>query len=247
VPLLSLVLSVLAVGCAGPPIPAPIQGEPVCADFELGASRAKMIGSLRLPVRLRILEGDEVLMKTVLLGRRSAGDPPSRSFIPDDNAEVTVEWAQCVNERAPTPVADEHAKQPSTPRLAPAESSAYECGEATVYKTDKLTTKKRDVASHSITFAPPPKPECWVSDAPPSPAPAPALDAGAPAAPAEALQEAKDAGEDAGGLSGDSGAPSADGRATGAAKDDKGKGDKSDKGKDAKGDKSDKGKEPPTK
>jgi hypothetical protein len=234
VPLLSLVLSALAVGCAGPPIPAPIQGEPVCADFELGAARTKMAGSLRLPVRLRILDGETVMMRTILNGKRSAGDAPARSFIPDDNAVFTVEWAQCPNERAPSPVADDHAKA-NPPKLAPPESGAYECGEATVYKTDQITTKKGDVASHAIAFVPPPNPECWVSDAKPAP-PAPAsASAAAPAAPAEAAPAAKAAGV------GDRGAPAAD---AGATKDDKVKDTKGDKAKDAK---SDKAKETPKK
>lgn len=236
VPLLPLVLSALAVGCAGPPIPVPIQGEPVCADFEFGVARTKMTGSLRLPVRLRILEGQTVMMRTILSGKRSAADAAARSFIPDDNAVFTVEWAQCPNERAPTPVSDEHAK-PGPAKLAPLETGAYECGEAVVYQTDKITTKKGDAASHAIVFVPPPKPECWESDAKPAPAPAPAPSAAASAsaAPAEAAPGVKDAGD------GDSGASAADAGATKDDKGDKAKGDKGDKAKSDKSDKSDKG------
>jgi hypothetical protein len=218
-----------------------------------------MVGSLRFPVRLRILEKADVVMKTILRGKRTAEEAPARSFIPDDNVEYTVEWAQCENERAPLPVSEENAK-PGTPKLPQAsEVNAYECGEAAVYKTDKLVTRKGDIASHALTFVPPPKPECWVSEAEVPKALA-IPDAGAPSAPEAAQKEATDAGEDASAPSGDSGAPSADAGATGDAKgadgkdakgadskDAKGADGKDAKGADSKDAKGDKGKEPPKK
>nr|AYM54088.1 hypothetical protein [Byssovorax cruenta] len=208
----------LALGCAGPPVAAPIQGEPVCPDFASGAARTRMQGSLRFPVQMRILDGKTVVMKTVLIGKRLPEDSPSHTFVVDDNAEYTVEWAQCPNERATLP-ADQAHNKPRAPRLQQDEAAgAYECGEAVVYKTDKLVTKKGDPASHTVTFVAPPKPECWVSDAP-LPAAA-AADAGAPDAAvpdagteaSSAMPDAGDAGADASTASTDGGAP-ADGGA----------------------------------
>jgi len=193
----------LATSCAGPPIPAPIEGEPVCPDVEIGAGHSKMVGGLRYPVRMRVLDGKDVMMRIVMSGKRSAEAQPSRTFLVDDNAEYTVEWAQCVNEQAPHP-------PPEGPKGGPVQQraeAAYECGEAQVYKTDKLVTKKGDAASHVITFAAPPKAECWQSEAP---AAAPALqNAGAPDAGVDAGDDGglADAGDDSGAAS-DAGAGS---------------------------------------
>ena len=173
-------------GCAGPPIPAPIEGEPVCPDIEIGAAHAKMLGGLTFPVRLRILEGKNVMMKMVLSGKRTPGDASSHTLLPDDNAEYVLEWAQCSNERAPR-----HATPNPKSRGAGKDTTAYDCGEPVVYKTDKLVTKKHDAASHTFAFPSPPKVGCWAGEAPPTtplappapPAPAPA--APAPAAPAD--------------------------------------------------------------
>src|SRR6516225_8954097 len=85
----------LALGCAGPPIPAPIEGLPVCPDFMSG--NTKMEGSLRYPVRLKVLDGSNVLFRIVLSGLRRPDDPIPRSFVADDNARYTLEWAQCAN------------------------------------------------------------------------------------------------------------------------------------------------------
>ncbi|MEJ7733949.1 MAG: hypothetical protein WKG00_32735 [Polyangiaceae bacterium] len=94
--------------------------------------------------------------------------------LPDANEEYTVEWGQCENERAPRPVDDASAtgaKSTATPRReGPVD---YECGNSVVYKTDKLVTVRGNPASHALTYPPPPKPECWLSDAPTA-APTPA-------------------------------------------------------------------------
>jgi hypothetical protein len=161
----SLSLVALAVGCAGPPIPAPIEGEPVCPDVEIGSAHTKMQGGLLYPVRLRILDGKNLMMKLVMPGKRQASDPGAHSLIPDDNAEYTLEWAQCPNERAPRAAGD----NPKS-KVKSKDGTAYECGDAVVYKTETLATKKHDAASHKITFAPPPRMECWTSEAPAAPA-----------------------------------------------------------------------------
>lgn len=156
-------LGTLAAGCAGPPIPAPIEGEPVCSDIEIGAAHAKMVGGLTHPVRLRILDGKNVMMKMIISGKRAPSEPSSHTLLPDDNAEYTLEWAQCGNERAPrspTPA--------SKTRGAGKDTTAFDCGEANVYKTDKLVTKKHDAASHAFAFVKPPKTDCWAGEAPPA-------------------------------------------------------------------------------
>jgi hypothetical protein len=162
-----------------------------------------MTGSLRFPVQLRILDGKTVAMKIVLSGKRLPEDALAHTFIADDNADYTVEWGQCENERAPSPVAEGHGKL-HAPRPQREGESTYECGEAQVYKTDKLVTKKGDPTSHALTFIAPPKPECWVGDAP-APANA-ASDAGAPEAGAGTAGGALDGGADASALAVDSGA-----------------------------------------
>src|SRR6185369_5414920 len=95
-----LPLVALAAGCAGPPIPAPIEGEPVCADVQIGAAHTKLVGGLRFPVELKIRDGKTLVYRTIVAGLRTPDDRRTHTFIPDDNQEYTVEWAQCANERA---------------------------------------------------------------------------------------------------------------------------------------------------
>ena len=162
--LLALAASVGA--CAGTPIPAPIESEPVCPDIDIGAAHAtRMIGGLTYPVRLRILDGKNVMMKMILGGKRLPRDPSSHTLLPDDNAEYVLEWAQCDNIRAPRPATTGTAK---TRRPSSSDTTAYDCGDAKVFKTDKLVTKKHDAASHAFTFATPPKAECWAGEATPA-------------------------------------------------------------------------------
>jgi hypothetical protein len=192
----------LALGCAGPPFPAPIDGEGLCPDYEAGHTR--MEGGLRHPVRLRLLDGKTQIFKMMLTGRKRVGEAVARTFIADANEEYTVEWAQCSNERAPrSVVAATQEKKGHEPNK---EAFGYECGEATVYKTEKLATKKGDKESHNLAFAPPPDASCWVAEAPPAAA---ERDAGAPdAAAAAADAGAMDGGEPAGdaGTASDAGA-----------------------------------------
>lgn len=177
--LLSLAALALATACAGPSIPAPLDGLPVCPDFEAG--HTKMEGSLRHPVRLRILDGKKQIGKIVILGLRKAGDPSPRTFIADDNDEYNLEWAQCSNVRAPRTAADAARETGKAKDRIPESDTVYECGEATVYKTDKLVTKKGDAASHVVKFIPPPDLTCWTGPPAPPPEPSAAPDAGAPA------------------------------------------------------------------
>jgi hypothetical protein len=192
----------LAAGCSGPPVATGVTAEPVCADFELGVAHTKMRGGLRVPVSLVVKEGDDVVMRTTVYGLRHDKDLPTRVVLPDANEEYTVEWAQCENERAPRPVEDPTAiagKSTVTPRReGPVD---YECGNSVVYKTDKLVTTRGNPASHALTYPPPPKPECWQSDAPaaaPDAGAPPAADAGAAPADADAGASADAGATDAG-------------------------------------------------
>ncbi|WP_437759991.1 hypothetical protein [Sorangium sp. So ce1389] len=153
--------------CGGPLTPSPIEGEPVCPDFEIGATRASMRGSLRFPVTLTVLDGKNPITRTTLTGRRSKDDPASRVLLADEDAEYELEWAQCENQRAP---------RARTLTRDTKDTAEYACGSATVYKTDKLVTRKGDAASRTVHFVAPPKAECWESELPAA-EPAPALPA----------------------------------------------------------------------
>jgi hypothetical protein len=191
-----------ALGCAGPPVAAPIEGVPICADFT--TRHARMEGGLRHPVRMRILEGKTVLFNTLITGRRRSDDPLQRTYVSDDNARYKVEWAQCKNERAPHPVTGEQA--PAGPAgkahdRGRAAGTSYDCGEVDIYKPDGvLETKKGNKASHTITFVPPPDTSCWEGE--PETAAAD-RDAGAP--PADGMDAGAAAG-DAGTVASDAGA-----------------------------------------
>jgi hypothetical protein len=195
----TLAIASLSLGCTGKPTPTPIAGEPVCPDFVVGAVKTPMRGGLKQPVSITVLEDGEVIMRTTVVGLRTPADPPTRIVVPDADGEYTVEWGQCENERAPRPVSDApaRAKGSTAPvREGPAE---YECGKSTVYKTDKLVTKKGDPASHALTFPPPPRTDCWTAEVPAATTAA-AADAGAAPAVEDAGAEpaAVDGGADAG-------------------------------------------------
>lgn len=218
---LALIAALYIPACAGPPAPEPITGEPICPDYQVGATR--MQGSLRFPVSLVIKEEETLLSRSTLVGLRDAKAKKSHALLRDEDAEVTLEWAQCENQRA--------ARADAAGRDAK-DATAFECGKATVYKTEKLTIRKGDPASRTIRFAEPPDVTCWASDAPPAPA---AADAGAPTitdagtAEVDAGADTSDAGaqgtEDAGTQGADAAAPPADagGAGPGAAGADAGK------------------------
>jgi hypothetical protein len=125
-----------------------------------------MEGGLRHPVRLRILDGSTVIFRAMLLGKTSATDPGVRTFIVDASDTYTVEWAECANLRAPrTLAAATREKKGRESSAAREEGTAYECGEAKVFKTEKLRTVRGNAASHVIHFQAPPGMACWASDA----------------------------------------------------------------------------------
>ncbi len=159
----------------------PVEGEPICPDFEVGAAKTKMVGGLRFPVQLTIKDGNNVVFKAAIFGRRTEKDSPTRVLVPDDNATLTLEWAQCDNERAPSP-----AEAAGRDKKAAAK---YECGKAEPYKTEQLTTKRGDAKSHAVMFQAPPNAACWEGAPPVVPQLA---DAGAP----DAAAESGDAGAD---------------------------------------------------
>lgn len=194
-------------GCSGPPVTTPISGEPVCPDYELGATRTKMQGGLRYPVMLTIRDGSTTILKSMILGRRSEQDQPTRILLTDSNDKYDIEWAQCENERAPRPV---------TGRSEQKEASRFECGSAAVYANGMLATKKGDLSTHALAFAAPPKPECWMSDVAP---PVAESDAGAPAgADAGDMADAGEAAADAGDAA-DAGADAGEGADAGSSGD----------------------------
>jgi len=177
------VLPLALAACAGPSITTPIDGEPVCPDFQVGAAHTKMGGGLRFPVQVTIKKSGTAVFKTTIVGRRTDKDLPSRVLLTDDDQKYTVEWAQCENERAPSPVDVSGRDTKSTAK--------YECGKSEPYQTTELTTTKGDAKSHALTFPPPPNTVC--STAPATSAATP--DAGA----ADAAPESTDAAaEDAG-------------------------------------------------
>jgi hypothetical protein len=174
-------LSSAAGACAGPPMPTPIENEPICPDFEAAPGR-KMKGSLHYPVMVRLYDGKNVVAKAMVNGR-DAADPPARISVVDDNAEYKVEWAQCPNERAPTA----RTKTGHEPK----DAAPYECGEPAVYKTEQHTTKRGDAASHKLSFPAPPKTECWTAPAAPKAAEASAAASASAAPSASAVVDAE--------------------------------------------------------
>lgn len=194
---LALIAALCIPACAGPPTPEPIADEPICPDYQVGATR--MQGSLRFPVTLEIKEEETLLSRTTLVGLRDAKTKKSTALLRDEDAEVTLEWAQCENQRAARANAAGRDARDATP---------FECGKATVYKAEKLTIRKGDPASRTIRFAEPPDITCWSGDAPPAPA---AADAGAPT-----IADAGIAETDAGTDTSDAGTQSADAGTQGA-------------------------------
>jgi hypothetical protein len=154
-------LALALAACSGPPVPSPLTGEPVCADFELGANKTRLEGGLKHPVRLVITEGKSTLVKTTVFGLRTPTSTPTHIVLPDGDGEYSAEWAQCENERAPRALDDARDAKLNAKTTTP-----YECGEAKAYKTETLTTKKGDLGTHALAFPAPPKPQCWASEGP---------------------------------------------------------------------------------
>ena len=157
--------------CASPSVTGEVKGEPVCADFQLGGADGLMKGSLRRPVQLSVMDGDDVRWQRVLLGRRHESDPVSKFVVEDDDGTYAIRWAQCANVFAPK--RDDDVKGP------PQMGAGYNCGEATVYKEVELKVVAGDPASRVIEWQPPPDTTCWSASA----APDPSVTASASAAP----------------------------------------------------------------
>lgn len=174
----SLALVVLA--CAGPPSRSSVSNEPVCPDFQLGGRKTKMHGALKKPVTMKVLDGSTPVVITTLYGLNAQNAKPTLFLLPDTNAEYTVEWSQCPNEKAPIEAAAWAAKEKERQGQA---SDAFQCTETKPFATTKVTTKRGDEASRTIPFPDNlPDPECWVNDAPPPPPP-PTVSAVAPPPP----------------------------------------------------------------
>jgi hypothetical protein len=167
----SVLASILVAGCSSPSTPALVKEEPECPGFEQGGQ--KMKGSLRKPVRLRVMRDDEVVATVMLYGKDAKH--PTRFLLPDSDEEYSLEFAQCSNERAPQP---DDGKDPKAQQKA---GVSFNCSEPTVYSTLKHTTKRGDPASMEVPFPAPPSPECWT--APSAPAPTASASASAAATP----------------------------------------------------------------
>lgn len=152
----AVVLLGLVVGCASPSVTGDVQGEPICADFELGSTKTRMKGALRHPVKATIMEDDEARWERILLGKRSGADPDSKFVVPDTDEEYVVRWAQCENVFAPKRT--DEGVDPNAKR-----GGGYACGEATPYKDVELKIEGGNPASRVMQWQAPPISECWTS------------------------------------------------------------------------------------
>jgi hypothetical protein len=142
-----------AAACSGPPVPTTIDFEPTCADYKDKAGEP-MLGGMRVPVVLTIKDdAQKEVQRLTLRGLPGQNAQKTPILLPDANAAYTVEWAQCANKRPERPV-----------KAGP--DTAWQCGAAAVYKTDKLVTKKGDVSTHKLAFAIPPDATCWIGEPP---------------------------------------------------------------------------------
>ena len=77
---------------------------------------------------------------------------------------VNPQTGQAINEEYPvSPWAEVERAVKAGP------DTTWQCGEATVYKTGKLVTKKGDPSTHKLDFAVPPDATCWIGEPPPLP------------------------------------------------------------------------------
>lgn len=143
----------LASACEGPNTPALVKGEPVCKDFAQAGDQLK--GGLKQPVRLRMLDGEDVIATVMLYGIPESAKQPTRFLLPDHDDKYALEWAQCKNERAPT------TADPRDRAASAKQGSAYECGEVDVYEKADHTIEKGNPKTHELTWVAPPNPTCW--------------------------------------------------------------------------------------
>lgn len=168
----SVILVGTLAGCSSPSAPALVKEETVCASFEQGG--LKMRGGLKKPVRLRVLEGEDVVATVMLFGIPDEKHP-TRFKLPDKNEEYSLEYAQCANERAPQP---EEVKGSQASKAG----VGFVCNEPAVYTTLKHETKRGEPSSMELPFPPPPDTTCWHAVAVTPPPSASASAAAAPSA-----------------------------------------------------------------
>ncbi len=87
--------------CGGPPVPSPIDGEPI-TPISRSARRARTCaGAFALPGHADGARGQGPITRTTLTGRRSKDDPPSRILLSDRTPSTRSSGPQCENRRAP--------------------------------------------------------------------------------------------------------------------------------------------------
>lgn len=162
-------LAAALAACSSKTILTPIGDEPTCPDYEVGAAKTPMKGGLEHPVQVTVRDkkGNQVA-RVVVFGLR-AGGTPTKIGLPDGDGDYTVEWGVCPNARATEAVGGENQKK--DPYAVP-----YQCGDAKVYATAPLSTKKNDPSTHALAFAPTPDAKCLVSQLPPAPPPPPPVE-----------------------------------------------------------------------
>jgi hypothetical protein len=159
-------------GCTSARTTATIDGEPLCADFELGAARTPFKGALKNPVKVTVLDGKTVVSERVVLGKRHDSDPNAIVVVQDTNETYTIRFAQCENAFAAQPVAAT-ANKPRDNKDEPKrqdDRTAYECGDSKVYKEIQLEVKRGKKETRVIPWQPPPDAECLTSRVPTAPA-----------------------------------------------------------------------------
>jgi hypothetical protein len=142
-PRLPCLFALALAACKGPSVPSLVKDEPVCADLTLAGAILK--GGLQRPIQLKVKDGEVLLATVMLYGVPQSSKQPTRFLLPDVDREVTLEWAQCTNLRAPTTTDPRDRKNKG-------DGLAYDCGDATVYATTAHTLKEGDVTSHEIAM-----------------------------------------------------------------------------------------------
>jgi hypothetical protein len=155
-------LSLLAAGCTSPSVTAPIDNEPVCPDFALGVTKTMHKGGLRHPVRVRVMDDDDIRSERILLGRRTAEASHNVVVVKDDDQTYKILWQQCGNPFAPRRLLA--GKQPTR-------TTGYTCGEAKTYHEQDLAVRQGDPKSRRLRYIAPPDPACWTGTAAAAPNP----------------------------------------------------------------------------
>ena len=155
---IGLCITVFA-SCSARRVAAPIDGEPVCPNFEVGAARTKFKGALKFPVKVTVLDGSSVVSERIVLGKRSKSDAPAKVVVEDSDETYTIRWAQCSNQFAPRRVNQKRGR--ITDNL-----TQYDCGDAKVFKEHKLEVRSGDVPSRHLKWIKPPNEACLESKVP---------------------------------------------------------------------------------